>query len=306
MNKFISFIFKQRLLVILLSIIIVIGGIIAWEKLPIDAFPDVTNIQVMILTEAPGLSPTEVERLVTIPIEIEMNGLPDVKLIRSLSKAGLSQVVVVFEDWVDTYFARQLVFERLQIAKEKIPEGYNPKMGPISTGLGEIYQYTLESKSADLTELRTVQDWIIRPQLRSIPGVAEVNSFGGFVKQYQVIVDPDKLLKYDLTLEQVSSALTKNNATAPANYIIKGSEQIIVRGMGLIKTTTDIENIVAASYDGTPVYIRDIAEVKIGHEIRWGAVTRDGKGETVCGMVIMLKGANSKEVVDKVKKKYFL
>lgn len=303
MDRFISFIFRQRLLVVFLTLIVIIGGIVAWKKLPIDAFPDVTNIQVMILTQAPGLAPTEVERLVTFPIEIEMNGLPDVKLIRSLSKSGLSQVIVIFEDWVDTYFARQIVFERLQIAKEKIPEGYDPEMGPISTGLREIYQYTLESKTNDLTELRTVQDWIIRPQLRSVTGVTEVNSLGGFVKQYQVIIDPDKLLKYDLTLEQVSSALTENNATAPANYIIKGSEQIVVRGMGLIKTTADIENIVVTSYDGTPVYIHDIAEVKIGHEIRWGAATRDGKGETVCGMVIMLKGANSKEVVDKVKKK---
>lgn len=302
MDKFISFIFRQKFLIIFLTLIIVIGGIIAWKKLPIDAFPDVTNIQVMIITEAPGLAPAEVERLISFPVEIEMKGLPDVKMIRSLSKAGFSQVVIIFEDWVDTYFARQIVFERLQIAKEKLPEGIDPEMGPISTGLGEIYQYTLESENNDLTELRTVQDWIIRPQLRSIPGVNEANSMGGFVKQYQVIVDPDKLLKYDLTLGQVSESLSKNNATAPGSYIVKGSEQIVVRGMGLIKTISDIENIVVASHEGTPIYIRDIAEVRIGHEIRWGAVTRDGKGETVAGMAIMLKGANSKEVVDRVKK----
>ncbi len=302
MDKFISFIFRQKFLIIFLTLIIVIGGIIAWKKLPIDAFPDVTNIQVMIITEAPGLAPAEVERLISFPIEIEMKGLPDVKMIRSLSKAGFSQVVIIFEDWVDTYFARQIVFERLQIAKEKLPEGIDPELGPVSTGLGEIYQYTLESENNDLTELRTVQDWIIRPQLRSIPGVNEANSMGGFVKQYQVIVGPDKLLKYDLTLGQVSESLSKNNATAPGSYIVKGSEQIVVRGMGLIKTISDIENIVVASHEGTPIYIRDIAEVRIGHEIRWGAVTRDGKGETVAGMAIMLKGANSKEVVDRVKK----
>jgi len=303
MDKFISFVLRQRLVVILFAMILIAGGTMAWKKLPIDAFPDVTNIQVMILTEAPGLAPTEVERLITFPLEIEMNGLPDVKLIRSLSKAGLSQVVVIFEDGVDIYFARQLVFERLQTAKEKLPEGLEPEMGPISTGLGEIYQYTLESEKADLTELRTIQDWIIRPQLRSIPGVTEVNSFGGFVKQYQVIVDPDELLKYDLTLEQVSEALSKNNATSPANYIVKGPEQMVVRGVGLIKTTSDIENIIVTAHEGTPVYVGDIADVGVGHEIRWGAVTRDGKGETVCGMVIMLKDSNSKEVADRVKKK---
>ncbi len=302
MDKFISFIFKQRFLVIFLTLIIVIGGIIAWKKIPIDAFPDVTNIQVMVLTEAAGLSPTEVERLITFPIEIEMNGLPDVKLIRSLSKAGLSQVIVVFEDRVDIYFVRQLVFERLQIAKEKIPAGFDPELGPVSTGLGEIYQYTLESETADLTELRTVQDWIIRPQLRAIPGVTEINSFGGFVKQYQVIVDPDKLLKYDLTLQQVYEALENNNANSPANYIVKGPEQMVVRGIGLIKSIDDIENIVIISYEGTPIYVHNVAEVKIGHEVRWGAVTRDAKGETVAGMVIMLKDANSKAVVDRVKK----
>ena len=302
MDKFISSIFRQRFLVIFLTFIIVIAGIIAWKKLPIDAFPDVTDIQVMILTEAPGLAPAEVEQLITFPIEIEMKGLPNVRLLRSLSKAGLSQVGIVFEDGVDIYFVRQIVFERLQAAKEKLPEGIDPEMGPISTGLGEIYQYTLESENNDLTELRTVQDWIIRPQLRSITGVNEANSMGGFAKQYQVIVDPDKLLKYDLTLQQVNESLSKNNATAPGNYIVKGPEQIVVRGMGLIKTISDIENIVVASHEGTPIYIHNIADVGIGHEIRWGAVTRDGKGETVCGMVIMLKGANSKEVVDRVKK----
>ena len=302
MDKFVSFIFRQRFLIIFSTLIIVIGGIIAWEKLPIDAFPDVTNIQVMILTEAPGLAPAEVERLLTFPIEIEVNGLPNVKLVRSLSKAGLSQVVVIFEDWVDIYFARQIVFERLQLAKEKLPEGIDPEMGPISTGLGEIYQYTLESENDDLTELRTVQDWIIRPQLRSVPGVTDVNSFGGFAKQYQVIVDPDRLLKHDLTLQQVSEALIENNATVPASYIVKGPEQIVVRGVGLIKGISDVENIVVTSHEGTPIYIRDIADVGIGHQIRWGAVTRDGKGETVCGMVIMLKDSNSKEVVDRVKK----
>jgi len=301
MNKFISFILRQRFLVIFIALVIIAGGIASWIKLPIDAFPDVTNVQVMILTQAPGLAPVEVERLISTPLEKEMNGLPSVTLVRSLSKAGLSQVVVIFDDKTDIYFARQIVFERIQTAKDNLPEGFEPELGPISTGLGEIYQYTLEGKTSDLTDLRTVQDWIIRPQLRSIPGVTEINSFGGFAKQYQVVVDPDKLVKYALTLQNVTESLQKNNSTAPANYIVRGQEQIVVRGNGLIRSINDIENIVVAAYSGTPVYVKDIASVQIGHEIRWGAATRDGKGETVCGMVIMLKDANSKNVVDRVK-----
>jgi len=301
MNKFINFIFKQRLLVICITAVVCILGIFAWRTLPIDAFPDVTNVQVMVLTQTPGLAPEEVERLVSSPLEKEMNGLPKVKLIRSLSKAGLSQVVVVFEDDVDVYFSRQLVFERIQAAKEILPQGFEPEMGPISTGLGEIYQYTLESVDTDLTGLRTAQDWTIKPLLRSVPGVTELNSFGGFAKRYEVIVDPDKLLKYNITLQSVTESLSRNNSTAPANYIIKGQEQVIVRGNALIKSISDIEKIVVNTRSGTPVYVKDVGDVGIGHEIRWGAATRDGKGETVCGMVIMLKDANAKNVVDLVK-----
>ena len=301
MNKFLSFILRQRLMVICVTLVIVAAGIAAWVKIPIDAYPDVTNEQVMILTQAPGLAPVEVERLISTPLEKEMNGLPKVTMVRSLSKAGLSQVVVVFDDSTDIYFARQIVFERIQTAKEKLPEGFEPELGPISTGLGEIYQYTLDGKNVDLTELRTVQDWVIRPQLRSVPGVTEINSFGGFAKQYQVIVDPDRLVRYGLTLQNVTESLSRNNSTAPANYIIKGQEQIVVRGNGMIRSLDDIGNIVLASIKGTPVYVRDIADIQIGHEIRWGAATRDGKGETVIGMAIMLKDANSKTVVDKIK-----
>lgn len=305
MNKFISFILRQRFLVMLAAIMLIAGGIFAWLKLPIDAFPDVTNVQVMILTEAEGLAPTEVERLITYPIEIEMNGLPQVKLIRSLSKAGLSQVVVVFEDNVDIYFARQIVFEKLSIARENLPDGSDPELGPISTGLGEIYQYTLDSekKEISLIDLRTIQDWMIKPQLRTVPGITEVNSFGGFVKQYQAVIDPEKLLKYKVTLKEVFSALQNNNATAPANFIVKGREQIIARSIGLIKSVEDIESIIISVKESVPVYLKDIASIQIGHQVRQGAVTRDGKGEVVCGMAIMLKDSNSKTVVDKVKEK---
>jgi len=224
-----------------------------------------------------------------------------------ISKAGLSQVVVVFEDNVDTYFARQIVFERLSVAKENLPPGFDPELGPISTGLGEIYQYTLEAPSGkakyDLTDLRTIQDWIVKPQIRSVSGVTEVNSFGGFAKQYQVVVDPEKLLKYNIALHEVTEAVEKNNATATANFIVKGREQIIARSTGLIKSIEDIENIVVAKREFFPIYLRDIASIQIGHQVRQGAVTRDGKGEVVCGMAIMLKGANSRTVVDSVKAK---
>ncbi|MFA4889954.1 MAG: CusA/CzcA family heavy metal efflux RND transporter [Candidatus Omnitrophota bacterium] len=305
MDKFISFILKQRVLILLTAFALSIWGIFSWMKLPIDAFPDVTNIQVMILTESEGLAPTEIERLITYPIEIEMSGLPKVKLIRSLSKAGLSQVVIVFEDGVDIYFARQLVFEKLSKAKENLPRGVDPELGPISTGLGEIYQYTLQSddKNVSLTDLRTMQDWVIVPQLRSVSGVTEINSLGGFVKQYQALIDPDKLLKYKLSLKEVFDALVNNNATAPANFIVKGREQIIARSIGLIKSMEDLGNIIVATRETTPIYLKDISDIRIGHQVRQGAVTRDGKGETVCGMVIMLKDSNSKTVAESVKHK---
>ncbi len=305
MEKFIAAVFRHRFLILLGTVVVIVAGIFCWTILPIDAFPDVTNVQVMVLTEAEGLAPAEIERLITYPIEIQMNGLPRIKLIRSLSKAGLSQVVVIFEDDVDIYFARQLVFERLAVAKQNLPEGFEPEMGPISTGLGEIYQYTLEAdpKIADPTELRTLQDWVIKPQLSTVQGVTEINSFGGLVKQYQVVVEPDKLLKYKISLSEVVESLANNNATAPANFIIKGREQIIARSIGFIKSTEDIENIVVSEYENVPVYLKDIASIQIGHQIRQGAVTRDGKGETVCGMVIMLKDSNSKTVVTKVKER---
>ncbi len=302
LDNFIRFILRQRLLVVIATVVLVVAGVFAWQYLPIDAFPDVTNVQVMVLTEAPGLAPVDVEQQITFPIELTMQGLTGVRQVRSLSKAALSQVIVVFEDDVDIYFARQLVFERLAAAKEELPEWAEPEMGPISTGLGEIYQYTLESDVRSLMELRTMQDWLIAPQLRPIPGVNEVNSFGGFLKQYQVLVDPNKLVKYGVTLSGVVEAVEKNNANAGGNFLIQGWEQAYVRSQGLIRSIADIEEIVLHAEDGTPVYLSDVAEVVIGHQVRQGAVSRDGKGETVAGMAIMLRGANSKVVVDLVKK----
>ncbi|MEI6653790.1 MAG: CusA/CzcA family heavy metal efflux RND transporter [Verrucomicrobiota bacterium] len=302
MNHLIKFILTQRLLVIMAFVVLAVTGVLAWKALPIDAFPDVTNVQVMILSDAPGLASVDVEQRVTFPVELAMQGLPKVRQVRSMSKASFSQVIVVFEDDVDIYFARQLVFERLQSAREQLPKGIEPEMGPVSTGLGEIYQYTLESEHRSPMELRTMQDWLIAPQLRSIAGVNEVNSFGGFVKQYQVLVDPARLLKYRLTLQDVLEGLQKNNANAGGNFITQGWEQAYVSSVGMIQTIQDIEDVVLHAKDGTPIFVKDVADVKIGPQTRQGAVTQDGRGETVAGMAIMLRGANSQIVVDSVKK----
>jgi len=243
-----KFILSHRLLVILAAFVLTAAGTLAWKYLPIDAFPDVTNVQVMILTEAPGLAPVDVEQQITFPIELVMQGLPKVRGVRSLSKAALSQVIVVFEDDVDIYFCRQLVFERLQAAKEDLPQWADPELGPISTGLGEIYQYTLESERRSPMELRTLQDWVIAPQLRPIAGVNEVNSFGGFVKQYHLLVDPNRLLKYGITLNDILAAVENNNANAGGNFIIQEWEQAYVRSVGLVQNVADLENIVLKRY----------------------------------------------------------
>ena len=303
MDTFIKFVIRQRLLVMLMTGVLVLVGVAAYNRLPVDAFPDVSNVQVMILTEAPGLSPLDVERQVTFPVEVAMNGLPRVREVRSLSKATLSQVIVVFEDDVDIYFARQLVFERLTSARDSLPQGVEPELGPVSTGLGEIYQYTLKSDKRGPMELRTIQDWMVALQLKTIPGVNEVNSFGGFVKQYQVLVNPDALLKYGISLRDVVRAVADNNANAGGSFIVKGWEQSYVRTVGLITGLGDIQQIVLRAEDGTPVLLKDVAVVKVGAMTRQGAVTRDGEGEAVAGMVIMLKGENSREVVSRVKER---
>ena len=303
MDAFMNFITRQRLLVMLLTGVLVLVGAAAYNRLPVDAFPDVSNVQVMILTEVPGLSPVDVERQVTFPVEIAMNGLPRVREVRSLSKATLSQVIVVFEDDVDIYFARQLVFERLTTVRDSLPEGAETELGPVSTGLGEIYQYTLSSDKRGPMELRTIQDWMVALQLKTIPGVNEVNSFGGFVKQYHVLVNPDALLKYGIHLNDVVRAVADNNANAGGSFIVKGWEQSYVRSVGLIRAIRDIQEIVLRAEDGTPVLLRDVAAVKVGPMTRQGAVTRDGKGEAVAGMVIMLKGQNSRQVVSRVKER---
>jgi cobalt-zinc-cadmium resistance protein CzcA len=300
-RSFIELLLKRRLLVVSLTLLVAAAGAAAWMRLPIDAFPDVTNVQVMVLTEAPGLSPADVEQQVTWPVEQQMGGVPKVIQVRSLSKAGLSQVVVVFEDGTDVYFARQQVGERLQGARESLPAGAEPELGPISTGLGEIFQYTLEGEGLSPMELRAVQDFLVTPRLKPVAGVNEVNSFGGFVKQYHVNVRPDALAKYGLTLKEVEEALARNNANAAGGFIVRGWEQSYIRGLGLLSGPDDIRKVGLRSSDGATLTVADVADVAVAPLTRQGAVTRDGKGEVVAGMVIMLRGANSKDVVSRVK-----
>ncbi|PKL40381.1 MAG: CusA/CzcA family heavy metal efflux RND transporter [Candidatus Riflebacteria bacterium HGW-Riflebacteria-1] len=303
MNRFLDFLLTQRFFVFLITAILIITGLVSWNRLPIDAFPDVTNVQVMILTKVPGLTSLDVEQRVTFPIEQHMGGLPQVKQVRSVSKSEISQVVVIFEDDTNIYFARQLVFERLAEARESLPPGSSPEMTPISTGLGEVFQYTLDSDELSPTELRTLQDWVVAPQLRTIPGVTEINSFGGFVKQYHVIVNPSALEKYELPLRSVIEKLEENNANAGGSFIVKDWQQTFIRSLGLLTSIEDIGNVVLKDNEGVPVLVKDVAEITTGAQTRQGGVTRDDKGEVVAGMVIMLQGANSKNVVEDVKEK---
>jgi len=299
--RIIEWVLANRFLVLLVTASLAIGGAVAWTRLPIDAFPDVTSTQVMVLAKAPGLAAVDVESRVSFPVEQHLRGLPRVTQVRSLSRAELSQVVVVFEDGVDTYWTRQVVFERLAAVREGLPPGVDLELGPISTGLGEIFQYTLEGDGLSAMDLRTIQDWIVAPLLKPVPGVNEVNSFGGEVKQYQVLVRPERLVKYGLTVGEVALALERSNGNAGGGVLVAGWEQTYLRGVGLLRDIPDIERVVLRAHDGTPVYLRDVADVVIGAEPRQGAVTRDAKGEAVAGMVIMLKGENAQDVVARVK-----
>lgn len=304
-EKLISYSLNNRLLILVFTLLIIVVGIRSLINLPIDAVPDVTNIQVQILTNSPGLGPVEVEKFITFPVETSMSGLPNIKNIRSVSKFGLSVVTVVFEDHVDLYFARRLVMEKLSEARDQIPSEFGtPEMGPISTGLGEIYQFEVKGKGYDLMELRSILDWFVAYQLRSVPGIVEVNTFGGELKTYEVVLDPGKLIAFRIPITEVYKVLEENNANAGGGYIQKQSEQYLVRGEGLINNLKDIENIVVTTTDeGTPIYIHNLAQVRFAPMIRQGAVTRDGKGEAVTGIVMMLWGENSRAVVNRVKKK---
>jgi cobalt-zinc-cadmium resistance protein CzcA len=307
-NALIRFSVTQRLLVLLMVAIMIGAGIYNLQRLPIDAVPDVTNVQVMVLTSAPALAPLEIERQITFPVEIAMSGLPNLVEIRSVSKVGLSVVTVVFEDSVDTYFARQLVGERLAQARDQIPPSLgSPEIGPISTGLGEIYHYEVTAAPGsgyDATSLRTIQDWSVRRQLLGVPGITEVNSMGGLEKQYQIRLDPAKLQSYGLTLREVLEQVARNNANAGGGYIEHSGEQYLLRGIGLVDSAEDIRNtVIKTGKQGTPVVVRDLGEVVEGATLRQGTVTADGNGEIVTGITMMLKGENSRTAVENVKER---
>ena len=302
---------EHRWLVLLAVLGMAAVGVFSYKALPIDAVPDITNVQVQINTSAPGYSPLETEQRITYPIETVMSGLPNLQETRSLSRYGLSQVTVIFKDGTDVYFARQLVNQRIQEARDKLPTGVTPAMGPISTGLGEIYLWTVEAKEGakkpdgspyTSTDLREIQDWIIKPQLRNVPGVTEINSIGGFAKQYQVAPVPEKLASYGLTLRDIVTALDRNNNNVGAGYIEKRGEQYLIRAPGQVNSIEDIRNIILGNAQGVPIRIRDVGEVEIGRELRTGAATENGR-EVVLGTVFMLIGQNSRTVSQAVDEK---
>jgi cobalt-zinc-cadmium resistance protein CzcA len=303
MEFFIAKFSRYRLGVCLVFVLFALAGVQALLNIPIDAFPDLANNQVQILTEAPGMGAAEVEQLVTIPIETIMNGLPSVQQIRSISKYGLSVVTVVFPDSVGTYFPRQLIMERLQSARSRIPEGLNPELGPISSAMGEIYQYVVEGPSFTPTQLKTLQEWEIKYQLRQVPGVAEINTWGGLTDEYLVSINPSKVQAYGITLQDVFTALQNNNENFGAGIITHESEQFIVRGLGRANSIADLENITVKTVQNAPILIKNIAVVQHGAALRQGAATKDGRGETVVGLVMMLKGENSRQVIQRVKDK---
>ncbi len=302
---------QQRIIIVVFAAIALGFGIDATRKLSVDAFPDVTNVQVQVATEVPGRSPDEVERMVTVPVEIGMTGLPGMTEMRSQNEPGLSIVTLVFSDDTPVYFARQLVSERMGDVRSRLPEGINPVLGPVSTALSEVFQYTIENPGDgqraltkdELIERRTVQDWVARPLLRSIAGVAEINSTGGYVKEYHVLVDPVKLRHFGVTIHEVEDALERNNSNASGGLLSKGPEFFLVRSLGLIRSLDDIRSIVLKEANGTPVYIDDVAEVKFGEEVRYGAMVKGGYTESVGGIIMMIAGGNAKEIVSKIKER---
>ena len=302
MNRVVEFALRNRFLVLVFAAVVVGLGIWAMRVLPIDAVPDITPNQVIVLTEAPGLGPAEVERLITFPVETAMSGLPGVTEIRSISRFGLSSVTIFFKEDMEIYFCRRLIMERLPQAKDAIPAGFGtPEMGPISTGLGEIYQFEVRGEGYSLMDLRSTLEWDIAPLLRAVPGVVEVNSFGGELKTYEVQLDASRLVSYDIPLSKVFEALERNNFNSGGGYIEHNQEQYVVRGEGLVGTLDDIGNIVVgATKNGTPIYIKSLGAVRFAPMIRQGAATRDGRGEVVTGIVMMLIGENSRVVAKNV------
>lgn len=303
-DKIIEFSVRQRFIALSLVIIMAFAGFSSLLKIPINSLPDVTPVQVLIITKAGRYSPYDVEKLISYPIETGMNGLPKVKEVRSISQFGLSAVTVEFEEDTDIYFARQLINQRLSSIRDELPEGVSsPQLGPISTALGEIFQYVVRGDDYSLTELRTIQDWIIAPQLKIVKGVTEINSFGGYVKQYELVVKPGRLRSYNIGLADISDAIASNNNVSGGNYLEHNREQYIIRGFGQIRSVSDIENVIIKMTEDKPIFIKDVADIKLGEQLRQGAVTQDGRGEVVTGIVMMLKGGNGKEVIKEIENK---
>ncbi len=308
-NAIIAFSIRHKLVVGLFTLALIAGGLYSLTRVPIDAVPDITNNQVQVITQAPNLGTEEIEQFISYPVEVAMANLPGVREIRSVSRSGLSAVTIVFEEDMGTYLPRQLVNEKLTTLQDKIPKGFGqPFMGPISTGLGEVYQYTLHVDSAyrdaySPTDLRTIQDWIVRRQMAMVEGVVEVNSFGGFIKQYEVAVNPDELAALNVSMADIFKALEVNNENTGGAYIEKNHMANYIRGEGLARNLNDLENIVVANRNGLPILVKDVAKVQYGSAIRYGAVTENGEGETVGGLVMMLKGANSNDVITAIKKR---
>ena len=304
LKNIITFSVRQKFVALSLVVLMAVGGYFSLMQLPINSLPDVTPVQVLVITKAGRFSPFDVEKLVSYPIETAMNGLPDVAQVRSISQFGLSAVTVEFDEGTDIYFARQMVSQRLQsITEELPPDVSSPQLGPISTALGEIYQYVVKGENYSLTELREIQDWLIAPQLKTVRGVTEINSFGGFVKQYDVIIQPGRLRIYGIGISEVLDAIANNNSVSGGNYIEHNDEQYIIRGFGQINNREDISNIIVKNVENKPVFIRDIATVEIGTQIRQGGVTQDGKGEVVTGIVMMLRGGNGREVISDIEER---
>lgn len=304
LNQIITFSVRQKFVALSLVLLMAVGGYFALIQLPINSLPDVTPVQVLVITKAGRFSPFDVEKLVSYPIETAMNGLPKVKQVRSTSQFALSAVTIEFEEGTDIYFARQMVSQRLQSISSELPtEVSAPQLGPISTALGEIYQYAVRGENKSLTELREIQDWIIAPQLKVVKGVTEINSFGGFVKQYEVVVSPEKIRTYGIGIKDITEAIANNNSVSGGNFLEHNREQYIIRGYGQINKVEDIRNIIIKNINNKPVYIKDIAEVMITTQIRQGGVTQDGKGEIVSGIVMMLRGGNGREVISEIEDK---
>jgi cobalt-zinc-cadmium resistance protein CzcA len=307
----IRFALRHRVVVVVLAAAFLVGGGLALGGLAVDAFPDVTNVQVVVATEAPGNGPEDVERLVTIPLEIVMAGMPGLSVVRSVSRNALSQITLVFTDEVEVYDAREMVLERLESVENQLPSGINPILGPVTTGLSEVYLYTLERpddgddplSEEELTDRRTIQEWILRPLLRGVEGVADVTSVGGFERQYQILVDPEQLAYFDLTAKDVYQAIALNNANSGGGILPQFEQQFLVRGLGLIESLQDIRDIVLKEVGGTPVYVGDVAEVGIGRGVRYGAVIKNGITESVGGIVLMQAGGNARAIVTRVKQR---